>query len=139
MATAMKWKDEYSVGIPLIDSEHQQLFEEINKLYMSMKRGVSVREMEDLLGFVINYAKTHFADEEKIMQEKGYPEYPEQKKQHENYLLEMQKMQEAFNESVEANINFKDIIERLFPYLCHWWENHILELDKKIGEFVRQT
>ncbi len=33
MANRFEWRDSYSIGVDIIDKEHQQLFKIINKLY----------------------------------------------------------------------------------------------------------
>ena len=34
MGTQFEWKEEYNIGVDLIDKEHQELFQFINKLYL---------------------------------------------------------------------------------------------------------
>ena len=33
METEFEWRDEYNIGVDIIDREHQRLFKIINKLY----------------------------------------------------------------------------------------------------------
>ena len=41
MELQFAWRDEFSIGVPEIDRDHQQLFNIINKLYTMREEGKS--------------------------------------------------------------------------------------------------
>ena len=79
MELFVEWEDKYSVGIKKIDNQHKKLIEIINRLYYSRGNrphtvlGKTIQEL-------IEYTKTHFTDEERLMRENGYPDYQAHKK-----------------------------------------------------------
>jgi len=62
----MSWKDEYSVKVAEFDGHHKQLISMINSLDEAMRQGKDV--LEDILKKLVNYAGSHFAAEQKVMQ-----------------------------------------------------------------------
>lgn len=58
------WKDRYSVNSVIIDNEHQNLFELINKLYRLFINKQHENEMSGILVDLVNYYTYHFAEEE---------------------------------------------------------------------------
>jgi hemerythrin len=39
----MEWKDKYSVNVPTIDTQHQNLFATINELFDAMRSGTGAK------------------------------------------------------------------------------------------------
>ena len=64
----MKWKDEYSVGIDVIDEQHKKLFE-ISEV---LANAIEINEIKDILLFLENYMEFHFNTEEALMKKYGY-------------------------------------------------------------------
>lgn len=65
------WKEEYNIGVDIIDEEHKRLFESINNLFLltEKKRGFlgnmnDKRACRKALDFFKEHAIQHFADEE---------------------------------------------------------------------------
>jgi hemerythrin len=77
----------------------------------------------------LNYAETHFADEEGYLTEVNYPYLDEQKDQHEDFIAEVQKSIEEF----EAG-NIEPI--SLARFLKKWLLNHIAVYDKKYAPYL---
>jgi len=70
-----EWKPEYSVQIPEIDAQHQRLFCLAAELHNAMAQGKGKNVLEHSLAQLVDYTKTHFAHEERLMQESGYEGY----------------------------------------------------------------
>jgi len=45
---AIVWKDEYSVGVKVIDDQHKELFRRVNKLFDDVSRGNVTTVLETL-------------------------------------------------------------------------------------------
>ena len=61
-------------GNELIDSEHRELIDRINKLVDSCENGKEKMTAVKTLDFLMDYTEFHFRDEEKLQAESGYPE-----------------------------------------------------------------
>ena len=75
MAAYIAWKDFYRVNNPLLDSEHKQIIENINELYVAMNSPMDSVAKKHVLERLVEYTQTHFDHEEKIMQEVDYPDF----------------------------------------------------------------
>ena len=124
------WKDEYSVGIAQIDTQHKKLVSLLNDLYGAMKEGKGNEILDQVLKGLVDYTKTHFATEENLMKMHKFPGYEDHKKKHEAMaghvlgLYEKLKQDKKFNTLEIAN------------YLKDWLKNHILGTDKLYRAFL---
>ena len=66
------WNESFSVGIPLLDSQHMELIRMINKLIGAKDVRVNSEAISDTLLNMTNYAIFHFKTEEDYLREHGY-------------------------------------------------------------------
>ena len=66
-----EWK--YSVNIASIDAQHQKLFAIADELHEAMRNGQAGPVLAKTLDRLVQYTKTHFANEEGLMKIHGYP------------------------------------------------------------------
>lgn len=66
------WKPAYKIGNPVIDAEHEALFGLANKFLTAEMRG----ELSTCAMAFYRYTREHFAHEETLMREIGYPARP---------------------------------------------------------------
>ena len=129
----LKWKDEYSVGVRVIDNEHKQLIAMINRAYDSVEN----MEEEKILGSLVDdmrrYAMTHFATEEKLMAQHGYPFSDEHKKEHNDFMITA-----ASSDNMLGGGNVPVEPTKVFKYLADWLRKHIMSTDKKFGSFLNE-
>jgi len=126
--TIIKWNNWMSVKVNRFDDEHKKLIQMIGQLNDAMKRGEGDKVISDVLASLAAYCKTHFANEERLMQQYNYPEYPEHKQAHEAFV---QKVGEAINAFENKSITPASIMN----ILSDWLMNHILKVDKRYAEF----
>jgi hemerythrin len=88
------WNSSYSVGVATIDQQHQQLMTLINELNEAMLQGKGRQMVGDILGKLIRYTGTHFADEEKLLMDHDYPEYAEHKAKHTKMVGKVKALQQ---------------------------------------------
>lgn len=131
----MPWTQALSVGVPTIDEQHKIWFEKAEKLFDAGKKNQAKEYISELLDFLDDYTKKHFADEEKYMQSIGYPEYENQKKAHTAFIAELSKLRTEFKDS-GGNIA---VILKANTMVINWLTNHISTMDKRIGAFAAQT
>lgn len=67
-----EWKDTYSVGVPVLDSQHRVLIEIINELHDLERQHGDIRGVLDQLDW---YVREHFSLEEKMLKQAGYPDF----------------------------------------------------------------
>jgi hemerythrin len=65
-----------------MDNQHTVLFGLLNDLHAAMMKGQAQNLTGPLLGKLVDYTRTHFAEEEKLMTAAKYPGLNKHKNQH---------------------------------------------------------
>lgn len=124
------WNDNCSIGMDLIDTQHQHLFEIGNKIYTLLKTDLQTDKYKDIILIVQelrDYTKYHFKCEENYMLEINYPGFEEQKKEHNEFIKQLEEMDiNSIHENQQKHI------EDLMNFVFDWLLSHILEKDKLI-------
>ena len=118
------WKPEYSVKVAEIDAQHQKLVALLNALYEAMQSGKGRLVVGPAVNGLIDYTKTHFATEERLMQAAGYPGLPAHKKQHDEFVAKVKEFQTQL-ESGQASLTIQ-----VSNFLKDWLINHIQNTDQ---------
>ena len=61
------WDEKFATGHKVIDDDHRRLFDLVNHLYLALKHGFAARETNAVVDDLFEYAETHFAREEQLM------------------------------------------------------------------------
>lgn len=126
----IEWKDEFSVGVPDVDHEHQQLIALINDLHDIMSRDDNKVTVMDFLGEIYSQVSAHFALEEKIMRERKYDEYAEHKADHEALLDELRDIMDDYEEGAYfSDYAFADTLEK-------WFSDHFRTRDARLHKHL---
>ena len=68
------WRDEYSVNVAEIDTQHQKLLELVNKLHSAVETRIDKIDLEGLMVELVEFTAIHFSTEEQLMNKYEYPE-----------------------------------------------------------------
>ncbi|KJS19519.1 MAG: bacteriohemerythrin [Clostridiaceae bacterium BRH_c20a] len=127
----IKWKDDYKIGVPQIDEQHEKLFEICDRAYALLKNKIYLDKYDriiQILDELKDYTIYHFKFEEEYMQKIGYKKLLSQKVSHNDFI-------EKIN-----NIDLKIVDEKqdiaimeVLDFVLKWIEYHILNEDKKIS------
>jgi len=131
----VEWHKIYSVNSEVIDSQHKMLIDLINQLHQGITRQMNDNIIKNMLSCLVDYSLVHFDFEERLMERHGFPKHEtmEHKMEHENFkdfILAEQKKLESSNGTI--------IGEEVLDFLKDWVLNHILKVDKKLGDFLNQ-
>jgi hemerythrin len=132
------WKEHYRVGSDLIDTQHQELFKRVSK-FIQVVQGSEpwedrLEQVQDTLVFMQHYVIIHFADEEELQEEMGYPELEKHRKIHEDFKAEIQQ----FAMMVKREGFDEEKVQEFSAKVMTWLIMHVGREDQKIGEFLRQ-
>ena len=117
-----------STGVDSIDSQHQELIRRINELHSACLAGTAREELLKLLGFLGEYAQSHFRHEEGVMQEHRCPARGQNQAAHVQFLRDYEKLGEIVKRSgptTTAVIQIKEL-------LGNWLTKHICGTDTKL-------
>lgn len=133
-------KDEYLLGIPVIDEQHTKLFELTEQAYQLLKNDNMLYKCADIrkiLGGIKEYSGKHFLVEEDYMRKSGYGGLAEHIELHKAFTIKV----DEFDEHVSAlSLGTQDdLLLELLDYLVVWLEKHIREEDKKYAERKQES
>ena len=126
----LEWKSNMSVGVAAMDAQHQKLIQLINQLAEAMSAGKGNLVLQSVLTELVTYTKTHFASEEGLLSKNNYPEYGEQKTEHDHFTKKIVDFQTQFKEGKIA------LSIELMNFLREWLLDHIQGRDKRYGVFL---
>jgi hemerythrin len=126
----IEWRDDFSVGVPDVDHEHQELIRLINELHDAMSNDNSDVTVMDFLGEIYAHVAAHFALEEKIMRERNYDQYSDHKADHETLLDELRDIMDDY----EENAFFSDDI--FANAVGSWFSDHFRNRDARLHKHL---
>ena len=119
------WSSELMTGIHEIDVQHQRIVQYINMLH-DARIHHDTKLVGEVIDEAVDYTLSHFAFEESLMVDAGYPFSGPHKKVHELFTRKVAEMQARFQGG-------EDISEELHAMLSRWLFNHIRNDD---GSYV---
>lgn len=128
-STPLAWSEEYSVGVPAIDAEHQLLFEVVGML-IDAPDPVTPWITSQLLESLAEYSRVHFEHEERYQESVGYPDLAEHRRHHREFSSHVAQLQQKFAQD-PALVD----IPELRRTLKHWLVEHVMQDDMKFGRF----
>ena len=124
------WEDKYRINVAEVDRQHKGLFDILNRLHQSVISGEDMSMHSVILDDLIDYTVEHFATEEKMFKETGYPGYENHKEVHDDLTRQAVNIQNEFRND-NATISFD-----LLDFLNEWLTTHTLGLDQEAGDFL---
>ncbi len=122
------WNSSLSVGIDIIDAQHRRIVDYINELDVARRVKDPSKVTQVLMGLV-DYTRTHFAFEEELMNQAGYPLSESHKKVHDAFVSHVTRY-------VEEHDSGKDVSRKLMSELQIWLTNHIKNDDKDYAPYA---
>lgn len=124
------WDDKLKTNHPNIDSDHKKLVDLVNKLYDAMQAGKGKEACGQVLNELINYTKTHFAMEERLMAAHSYARTADHKAEHAKLIKEVSDFKAKFDAGSLT------ITASLLSFLRDWLVNHISKSDKALADSI---
>ena len=84
--------------------------------------------IENVINELISYTGTHFADEEKLLNEINFPDLDEHKKLHSFFTHRIEQFRKDYSSGD------LELSTHIMEFLWGWLLEHILMADKKYGE-----
>lgn len=126
----LEWSSELNTGIGIIDSQHQRIVEYINMLHVAIGTK-NPKQVGEVLDELVDYTMSHFAFEESLMEQAGYPFLVAHKRVHALFSKRVNEFQSRFNLG-------EDVSEELLSTLTRWLVNHIRRDDADYAPVVKQ-
>ena len=126
----MPWSDDLAVGNEDIDNDHMILIALVNKAAARIHNGEVPHAIGAAIDQLVAYTVLHFEQEERVMQEAGYPDFPQHKAQHDGLRKRVGELKRRF-EAGEASVG-----DDLLKLVREWLFEHIQRFDKRIGHHL---
>lgn len=127
----LDWQDVLNIGLPKLDDQHKQLIALSNSLIQAMINGMGEEVLDEIFEELREYTVTHFADEEAYMKEIGFPGRDAQKEAHRQLTADVDEFRVRLIDDGSVTPN------EALDFINDWMIKHIMEMDSKIGEFVK--
>lgn len=116
----------------LIDSQHKELIDRINKLLDSCEENDAKLAAIKTLDYLADYTVFHFGAEEELQKEIEYPGYEAHKEQHENFKKTIAELDEMLQEEEGPSSAF---VEKVEENVIKWFYTHIEGFDRSVAEY----
>ncbi len=127
---AIKWGVDLEIGVPPIDRQHKRIVDYINQLLV-LNNDNNREEIYTILQQLVDYTISHFAFEEELMEECGYPFVKAHKLVHKLFVKKVASYVARFEQG-------EDITYELLITLKTWLVNHIKNDDKDFSSLVQK-
>lgn len=126
------WSDTYVIGVPLLDDDHQHLFNIYNALVAAVNRRDNDSRVQNLMHELFDYTDVHFEHEEDLMRRFDYPEYLRHRQEHESFITQLHDV----NNHLEVGGMMGAFV---LDFLGDWFVEHIRSTDMALGTFLREN
>lgn len=123
------WNESLSVGVDMIDTDHKVLIDQINMLGDAVVDGQDHVMTASVLNVLIDYTAYHFAREQQLMEQTGYPVADDHLREHRLLVKKCREIQAGYQAGTTLG---KDVLN----FLKVWLTQHILKSDKALGEYL---
>ncbi len=127
----IQWTSDLDTNIQVIDNQHRRIVDYINQLD-DVNESKNPAEIEQVLNDLVDYTLSHFAFEESLMEEAGYPFINGHKRVHELFVKRVSDFQQRFKMG-------EDISRELLIVLKSWLINHIKSDDNDYVSLVQSN
>ena len=131
----IRWQNDLSIGIELIDNQHKQWIGHYNNIVESITSQQDRTQISKTLGFLIDYTEKHFSTEEKYMLTNKYAGLEDHKAKHDELRSTLSTLVKEFEEEGATT----QLSRAVDTFLGNWLIKHIHEVDMKFGAFLKEN
>jgi len=130
---SIPWDPALETGNATIDAQHKTLFSLVNQLHDAAIEGRTEQAVTEVLGRLVLYVETHFAEEQRLMARSGYP--VDELVSH----VEAHTALTAQTAEIVARQRRGELTTVLpvAEFLVEWLRTHIRQVDKRFVDYVR--
>ncbi|CDH44072.1 MAG: hemerythrin family protein [Candidatus Competibacteraceae bacterium] len=126
------WNESLTIDIQSMDFQHKHWIRLINELHEAMLQGKGSQVIDQTLDNALGYARLHFAAEERLLSESGYPTYEQHKKLHGHFVDKILRLKNRLNEGHTV------LAMELITEMRAWLTQHIQQVDRQYAPFLKQ-
>jgi len=124
------WRDTFSINVAQMDSQHMRLMEIGNAIIEHLQKDVDLDAAAKVFIALVEYTKYHFEAEEKLMTLYRYPDTETHRSQHKDLVSQV------MVHATQAGIGVVPVKAAFMKFFESWLVQHIVDEDRKYGEFL---
>jgi len=128
----LKWDNNYSVSIDVIDAHHKKIIELLNILHDAILQKTEHEIMEKILEDLTACVEQNFPEEEELLRTAGYPHLEEHMESHRILAEGVWALLARYQEG-------EDLTYDVMNFLTSWITEHIMQEDKRYESFLQKT
>jgi len=121
--------DGYLVGFEPVDQQHRNMAAALNNLNDMLKRPASTAEVERQIETLISLTREHFATEERLMRQTGFPDAEAHNSEHRGLEADAERLGTGI-------VNGRELAA--LQAIKDWLLNHIVQSDMALGAFLAE-
>ncbi len=128
-----EWKDDYKIGVKIIDDAHKQLFSIVSRIMRNFTEADFERNKMtciEAIKYLKSYTMQHFAEEEEYQRSIGYHGYVNHKKVHDNMR---DVVVPALEREITSSRYSRESMEHFVGACAGWLAAHVLIEDQAIA------
>ena len=125
------WSDDLALGVEEIDEQHKHWIELVQAFQAAVAEGRSRDEVYRTLAEAVVYTEIHFASEQKVMEEAGYPFLAD-------HLVQHSLAWEQLHVFTTGNVPEENIADYLATFLPQWLMLHINSADRQFARWLKE-
>lgn len=126
----IEWRERYSVGNGVLDTDHQEIISIINKLFNSLQNQSAQTELRAIFDRLLDYTISHFDREEKLMEKYSFPELEQHQQIHRHLTQKTKELSQRYMH------NENNIPQETMTFLKNWWIDHIIVKDMRYKPYL---
>ena len=127
-----EFDDSLVTGHEMIDGQHKELIDKINKLLDSCETSKDKLVAIKTLDYLADYTEFHFGEEEKLQEDIQYPGIEAHKKEHDKLREVVKELYEMLEEEEGPSNAF---VEQVNRNVIEWLYGHIKTFDRSVAEY----
>ena len=125
------WSERLVLNRPIIDGQHREIFRRYEALARAAASG-DVSEEGRLFEFLGGYVVEHFAAEERLMDQAGYPARAEHRADHDRFVADFL----DYGQELAARESKARAQGRVVKWMADWLTHHIAGTDRKLATYL---
>lgn len=134
MTHKVEWSNKYATGIPVIDEQHQRIFQYLDEIDQAIALK-SKNAVQDVVIGLLEYSVTHNAFEEELMQASGYPQLHDHQGVHDAF----RRRAEDYVRRISSGDNPVHLARQIRNDINLWISGHILHEDMRYVPYMKES
>lgn len=134
IASALRWSDQYVLGVPEMDAQHRGFTEMANAFLAVTASGqVDKETLEAALANLVAYGQQHFPLEEAFIERVGLSQQEREQhvKAHDDFIFRVAELAHGLRRAD------KKVVPKMVTFMCDWFARHFMEFDVKYAHLGR--